>query len=58
MAEGTIVLPAYTVFIWLVVMHTFEEIASGIFNLQLGHLKPGKDRYLLAASGISTLSTW
>ncbi len=57
MNEQTTILLAYAVFIWLVVLHTFEEIASGIFDIQLGHLKPGKNRYLLAASGISTLNT-
>ncbi len=56
MAEQTTILVAYTIFIWLVVLHTFEEIASGIFDLQLGHIKMKKNRYLLAASGISTLN--
>ena len=56
MEEQTPILVAYTIFIWMVMLHTFEEIASGIFDLQLGHLKPGKNRYLLAASGISTLN--
>ena len=56
MSENTTILLAYAIFIWLVVLHTFEEIASGVFDLQLGHLKPGKNRYLLAASGISTLN--
>ena len=56
MDEHTAILLAYAIFIWLVVLHTFEEIASGIFELQIGHLKPGKNRYLLAASGISTLN--
>lgn len=56
MTEQITILVAYTIFIWLVVLHTFEEIASGIFDLQFGHLKPGKNRYLLAASGISTLN--
>jgi len=56
MAEQTTILVAYTIFIWMVVLHTFEEIASGIFDLQLGHIKVKKNRYLLAASGISTLN--
>jgi hypothetical protein len=56
MSEHATILLAYVVFIWLVVLHTFEEIASGIFDFQLGHLKPGKNRYLLAAGGISTLN--
>lgn len=56
MNEHTTILLAYALFIWLVVLHTFEEIASGIFDLQLGHIKLEKKRYLLAASGISTLN--
>lgn len=56
MTEQTIILLAYTIFIWLVVLHTFEEISSGIFDLKLGHIKMEKNRYLLAASGISTLN--
>ena len=56
MDEQTTILVAYAVFIWLVVLHTFEEIASGIFELEIGRHKPGKNRYLLGASGISTLN--
>jgi hypothetical protein len=56
MTEQTTILLASTIFIWLVVLHTFEEIAVGIFDLQLGHIKMEKKRYLLAASGISTLN--
>ena len=56
MTGDAAILLAYTIFTWMVVLHTFEEIASGVFNLQLGHIKPGKNRYLLAASGISTLN--
>jgi len=56
MDEHTTILVIYAIFIWLVVLHTFEEIASGIFELELGHHKPGKNRYLLGASGISTLN--
>ena len=29
MDEQTTILVAYAIFIWLVVLHTFEEIASG-----------------------------
>lgn len=50
------ILVAYAVFIWMVILHTFEEIASGVFDLAIGHHKPGKNRYLLAASGIATLN--
>ena len=33
MTEQTTILLAYTIFIWMVVLHTFEEITSGIFDL-------------------------
>lgn len=56
MDEQTTILVAYAIFIWLVVLHTFEEIASGIFDLDVRGHKPGKRRYLLVASGISTLN--
>jgi len=56
MVEGTTILITYAIFIWLVVLHTFEEIASGIFNLEVRGHQPGKKRYLLAAGGISTLN--
>jgi hypothetical protein len=56
MNSPTTILAAYAIFIWLVVLHTFEEIASGIFDLEIGSHKPGKNRYLLVASGISTLN--
>ena len=38
------------------VLHTFEEIANGIFDLQVGHIQMERKRYLLVASGISTLN--
>lgn len=56
MDEQTAILVIYTIFIWLVVLHTFEEIASGVFDLAVRDHKPGKKRYLLVASGISTLN--
>jgi hypothetical protein len=46
----------YAIFVWLVVLHTFEEIASGVFDLEIRGHQTGKKRYLLAASGISTLN--
>ena len=42
MNEQTTILLAYAIFIWLVVLHTFEEIAEGIFDLQLGHIQMEK----------------
>jgi hypothetical protein len=40
----------------MVILHTFEEIASGVMELQLGHIKLTKNRYLLAASVLSTIN--
>jgi hypothetical protein len=56
MDESTTILVAYAIFIWLVVLHTFEEIASGIMGQQIGPIKLAERKYLLAASGISTLN--
>ena len=56
MNEQPTILLAYAIFIWMVVLHIFEEIAGGVFDLEIGHHKPGKNRYLLAASGVSTLN--
>ena len=33
--EQTIILLIYAIFIWLVVLHTFEEIASGITTVNM-----------------------
>jgi len=51
-----ILILSYSIFIWMVVLHTFEEIACGIMELQLGPIKLTKKRYLLAASAISTVN--
>ncbi len=46
----------YIIFIWVVILHTFEEIACGIMELELGKIKVTRNKYLFAASGISTLN--
>lgn len=51
----TIVL-IYLVFIWLVVIHTFEEISQGIFELKIGRIKLSIKKYLVAASIITTIN--
>ena len=53
--EQTIIL-LYLLFIWLVVLHTFEEIAQGIFELRTERIKLTKKKYLLVASLITTLN--
>ena len=46
----------YVLFIWFVVLHTFEEIAQGIFELKLGKMQLAKNKYLLGASIITTVN--
>jgi len=56
MPSNQLLILSYIVFIWMVVLHTFEEISCGIMELQLGPIKMTKNRYLLAASAISTIN--
>jgi len=46
----------YIIFIWLVIIHTFEEIAQGIFKLKLKKVKLTRKKYLIGASLISTIN--
>jgi hypothetical protein len=54
--DNTILILSYITFVWLVILHTSEEISCGIMELQLGHIKMTRNRYLLAASAISTVN--
>ena len=56
MSPNMILILSYIVFIWLVVLHTFEEISCDIIGLELGPIKLTKNRYLLGASAISTIN--
>ena len=56
MSPHVILLLSYIVFIWLVILHTFEEISCDIMGLELGYIKLTPKRYLLGASFISTLN--
>jgi hypothetical protein len=56
MPSNAAIILSYIVFIWLVVLHTFEEISCGIMEMQMGHIKMTRGRYLLAASAISTVN--
>ena len=56
MSPNLMLVLSYILFIWLVVLHTFEEISCGIMDLEFGHIKLTKNRYLLGASFISTLN--
>ena len=46
----------YLLFMWLVVLHTFEEISQGIFGIKIGKLKMNMKKYLTAASMITTVN--
>ena len=46
----------YILFIWLVVLHTLEEIAQEIFTTRIGRIQMTKRKYLLGASLITTLN--
>jgi len=46
----------YILFIWLVVLHTFEEISQNIFELKVGPIKITKKKYLFVAGLISTIN--
>ncbi|MCJ7703119.1 MAG: hypothetical protein MUO62_16175 [Anaerolineales bacterium] len=56
MPANIILILSYIAFIWLVVLHTFDEIACGIMEMQVGHIQMTKNRYLLAASAISMVN--
>ena len=56
MPSNTLLISTYIAFIWLVVLHTFEEIASGIMYAQIGPVKLTPNKYLLGASLISTIN--
>jgi len=56
MPPEQILILSYITFVWMVILHTFEEISGGIMEMQLGHIKLTKNRYLLAASVLSTIN--
>lgn len=46
----------YILFIWMVLIHTMEEISQEIFDAQIGHIHVTKGKYLFGASMITTLN--
>jgi len=54
-SHETIIL-LYILFIWFVVLHTFEEISQGIFKLKTGKINLTRKKYLIVASLITTLN--
>ncbi len=56
MPPQTILILSYIAFIWLVILHTLEEISSGVMDIRLGHIQLTPKRYLFGASTISSLN--
>ena len=56
MPNYQVLIITYIVFIWLVLLHTFEEIAHGIFDLQIGVIHMTRKNYLRAASFLTTIN--
>ncbi len=56
MANYETIILLYILFIWFVVLHTFEEIAQGIFDLKLGKINLTKRKYLIGASFITSIN--
>ena len=46
----------YVLFTWLLLIHTFEEIAQGVFELEIGQVRLTRAKYLRAAAVISTVN--
>jgi hypothetical protein len=56
MPPNQVLVLSYIAFVWMVILHTFEEVSCGIMELQLAHIKMTRNRYLVAASAISTVN--
>ncbi len=56
MLVGQEIILLYVFFIWLVILHTFEEISQEIFTVQVGRIKLSRRKYLVGASLITTIN--
>jgi hypothetical protein len=56
MPANQILVLSYIVFIWVVILHTLEEIACGIMDLELSHIQLTKNKYLIGAGAITTVN--
>lgn len=56
MTEYQLLLLTYIIFIWLVVLHTFEEIGQGIIGVRIGFIHATRQKYLIGASLITTIN--
>jgi len=55
-SDHNVLVLLYILFIWMVLLHTFEEIAQEIYTLEIGPIKMTRRKYLLGASGITSLN--
>jgi len=46
----------YILFCWMVLLHTFEEIAQKMYTIEIGPIRLSRRKYLLGASGITTVN--
>jgi hypothetical protein len=56
MSSETTLILSYIAFVWLVALHTFEEISCNVMEARIGHIKMTKNKYLIGASIISTVN--
>jgi hypothetical protein len=56
MPDYQILILTYVIFVWLVILHTFEEIAHGVFELHIGFIHMTRKKYLRAASLLTTIN--
>lgn len=56
MVNNQAIILLYIFFIWLVVLHTFEEISQNIYETKVGRIKMSRRKYLIGASIITTIN--
>ena len=56
MENNETIILLYVLFVWFVVLHTFEEISQGIFELKAKKVRVTKKKYLIVASFITTIN--
>lgn len=56
MVNNQAIILLYIFFIWLVVLHTFEEISQNIYETKVGRIKMSQRKYLIGASIITTIN--
>ena len=56
MPQDQVLILSYIAFVWLVILHTLEEIACGVMEVDIEHIKMTRNRYLFAASAITSVN--